>query len=152
AGGAIVFPSYDLGEDFRLPRHLAVVDHTFEETVRQLGDRIDVQPGGWARDREYPDICYVPQDAYFDLRAQTITWTNGGDGNHTIKLLLRHTYVLPSGYKIEMVKPDEGRRWRLRGTTAEGVLCHKPSTVSGGGKSEISKSIADATFIGPNFV
>ncbi len=63
-----------------------------------------------------------------------------------------HTYVLPSGYKVEMVKPEDGRRWRLRGTTAEGVLCHKPCTVSGGGKSEISKSIADATFVGPNFV
>ena len=36
--------------------------------------------------------------------------------------------------------------------TAEGLLCHKPCTVSGGGKSEISKSIADAMFTGPNFV
>lgn len=152
AGGAIVFPSYDLGEDFRLAKHLAIVDHTFEETIKQLGDRIEVQPGGWARDRNYPDICYVPQDAFFDLRAQTITWTDAKAEHHTLKLLPRHTYVLPSGYKVEMCKPDEGRRWRLRGTTAEGVLCHKPCTVSGGGKSEISKSIADATFVGPNFV
>jgi hypothetical protein len=147
AGGAVVFPSYDLGEDFQLSEHLAIVDHTFAETLAQLGDRIEPQPGGWARDRQYPDICYVPQDAEFDLRAQTIVWPG-----HTLKLLPRHTYVLPSGYKVEMVKPDEGRRWRLRGTTAEGILCHKPCTVSGGGKSEISKSIADAMFIGPNFV
>ena len=35
---------------------------------------------------------------------------------------------------------------------AEGLLCHKPCTVSGGGKSEISKSIADAIFTAPNFV
>ena len=42
--------------------------------------------------------------------------------------------------------------WRLRGTTAEGLLCHKPCTVSGGGKSEISKSIADAQFTGPVFI
>ncbi|MDO8542316.1 MAG: hypothetical protein Q7S40_17900 [Opitutaceae bacterium] len=164
AGGAIVFPSYDLGEDFKLSDQLAMVDHTFEETVAQLGDRIDLQPGRWARDRKYPDICYVPRDAYFDLRAQTITWAvrdaagekpsppGATPGRQSVKLMPGHTYVLPSGYKIEMVKPDEGRRWRLRGTTAEGVLCHKPCTVSGGGKSEISKSIADATFIGPNFV
>jgi hypothetical protein len=152
AGGAVVFPSYDLGEDFQLNPHLAIVDHTFDEVVAQLGDRIDPQPGGWARDRRYPDICYVPEDARFDLRAQTISWARAGEGEQTLKLLPRQTYVLPSGYKIEMVKPDEGRRWRLRGTTAEGVLCHKPCTVSGGGKSEISKSIADATFIGPNFV
>ncbi len=153
AGGAVVFPSYDLGEDFQLSKHLAIVDHAFEEVLAQLGDRLVPQPGGWARDRMYPNIGYVPQDAYFDLRAQTIRWQNrDGDGLHTVKLLPDHTYVLPSGYKVEMVKPDEGRRWRLRGTTAEGLLCHKPCTVSGGGKSEISKSIADAMFIGPNFV
>ena len=156
AGGAIVFPSYDLGEDFKLNKHLAIVDHTFDETLAQLGDQVEVQPGRWARDRNYPDICYVPEDAFFDLRAQTITWNvdepTGDSRTHTIRLEPRHTYVLPSGYKIEMCKPDEGRRWRLRGTTAEGVLCHKPCTVSGGGKSEISKSIADATFVGPNIV
>jgi hypothetical protein len=152
AGGAIVFPSYDLGEDFRLSSSFAGVDHTFEEAIAQLGDRAEPQPGRWARDRAYPDILYVPRDAFFDLRAQTIAWTNPDGKPHTIKLLPRQTYVLPSGYKVEMVKPDDGRRWRLRGTTAEGVLCHKPCTVSGGGKSEISKSIADATFTGANFV
>ncbi len=152
AGGAIVFPSYDLGEDFQLSKHLAIVDHTFEEALEQLGSRALPQPGGWALDRNYPDISYVPEQSSFDLRAQTITWSDAINTAHTIKLLPGHTYVLPSGYKIEMVKPDEGRRWRLRGTTAEGVLCHKPCTVSGGGKSEISKSIADAMFTGPNFV
>ncbi|MSU48729.1 MAG: hypothetical protein EXS37_06530 [Opitutus sp.] len=152
AGGAIVFPCYDLGEDFQLSKHLAIVDHTFGEALAQLGDRADPQPGGWARDRRYPDICFVPQDAFFDLRGQTIAWSDAGGARHAIKLVPRHTYVLPSGYKVEMVKPEDGRRWRLRGTTAEGVLCHKPCTVSGGGKSEISKSIADAIFTAPNFV
>lgn len=152
AGGAIVFPSYDLGEDFQLSKHLAIVDHTFAEALAQLGDRVDVQPGGWARDRQYPDICYVPQDAFFALRAQTISWTDAAGQKQKIKLVPRHTYILPSGYKVEMVKPEDGRRWRLRGTTAEGVLCHKPCTVSGGGKSEISKSIADAIFTAPNFI
>ncbi len=163
AGGAIVFPSYDLGEDFQLSKHLHIVDHTFAEALGQLGDRAVLQTGGWARDRHFPDICYVPDGAYFDLRKQRITWPTPAEASlaearnavapeHTIKLLPGQTYVLPSGYKIDMVKPDEGRRWRLRGTTAEGVLCHKPCTVSGGGKSEISKSIADAEFTGPVFI
>jgi len=34
----------------------------------------------------------------------------------------------------------------------EGTFCHKPSTVSGGGKSEISKSIQDSMISGPVFV
>ena len=62
------------------------------------------------------------------------------------------TYLRPSGYKIQMIKPAGGRAWRLVGTVAEGTLCHKPSTVSGGGKSEISKPITDAIIQGPVFV
>ncbi|MSU23650.1 MAG: hypothetical protein EXS32_07490 [Opitutus sp.] len=152
AGGAIVFPSYDLGEDFSLSTYVPVVDHTFAETLALLGDRADPQPGGWARDRAHPDIYYVPHAARFDLRTQSVTWQDEAGAAQKLKLLPGLTYVLPSGYKVEMAKPDEGRRWRLRGTTAEGLLCHKPCTVSGGGKSEISKSIADATFTGPVFV
>ena len=56
---------------------------------------------------------------------------------------------MPSGYKVEMRKPSEGRRWRLVGTNAEGTFCHKPCTVSGGGKSEISKPLTDAMHEGP---
>ena len=152
AGGAIVFPSYDLGEDFQLSSYVPVVNHSFAEALTLLGDRAELQPGGWARDRVYPDILYVPQDARFDLPRQRIAWKAEGGAEQTLQLLPGLSYVLPSGYKIEMVKPDEGRRWRLRGTTAEGLLCHKPCTVSGGGKSEISKSIADAMFTGPVFV
>src|SRR5690606_36584308 len=48
------------------------------------------------------------------------------------------------GYKIEMQKHPGAPSWRLVGTAAEGTFCHKPCTVSGGGKSEISKSIEDA--------
>ena len=152
AGGAIVFPSYDLGDDFQLNRNLPDVQHTFAEARALLADRAEVQPGGWARDKLYPDIHYVPADARFDLRTQRIAWPADGGGEHVLKLLPGITYVLPSGYKVEMTKPDDGHRWRLRGTTAEGLLCHKPCTVSGGGKSEISKSIADAIFTGPVFV
>ena len=50
-----------------------------------------------------------------------------------------------------MEKPSANRAWRLIGTVAEGTLCHKPCTVSGGGKSEISKSISDAILHGPVF-
>ncbi len=152
AGGAIVFPSYDLGEDFTLNPNLPDVTHTFAESLALLGDRAEVQPGGWARDRLHADVYYVPSDARFDLRTQRIAWPDAGGAEQKLKLLPGITYVLPSGYKVEMAKPDETHQWRLRGTTAEGLLCHKPCTVSGGGKSEISKPIADAMFAGPVFV
>ena len=152
AGGAVVFPSYDLGEDFRLNPNLPDVTHTFAEALALLGERAVLQPGGWARDTEFPNIYYVPADARFDLRVQRISWQAADGATATLQLLPGGTYVLPSGYKVEMVKPEADRRWRLRGTTAEGLLCHKPCTVSGGGKSEISKPIADAIFTGPVFV
>jgi len=69
-----------------------------------------------------------------------------------IQLRLEHRSVLPCGYKIHMEKPASGRAWRLVGTMAEGTLCHKPCTVSGGGKSEISQPISDAILPGPIFV
>jgi hypothetical protein len=152
AGGAVVFPSYDLGEDFTLNPNLPDVKHTLDEALGLLGGRALPQPGGWARDALHPSVCYVPATAHFDLRTQQITWPDGRSGHHRLPLLPGSTYVLPSGYKVEMVKAEQDRRWRLRGTTAEGLLCHKPCTVSGGGKSEISKPIADAIFTGPVFV
>ncbi len=102
-------------------------------------------------DKKFPDILYVPENARFDLHAQRVCWTNP-NGEQAIKLLPGQTYVRPSGYKVRMEKPGLNRAWRLVGVAAEGALCHKPCTVSGGGKSEISKSITDAVLTGPVFV
>lgn len=148
AGGALVFPSFDLGEDFQLDPFRRDADHTFSEIAELLGDRIDLKPEGYAIDRFYPDILFIPEDAYLDLTSQSVTWEKDGI-KHSIPLQPKRTYVLPSGYKLEMHKPSSGQRWRLVGTNAEGTFCHKPCTVSGGGKSEISKSLADAMEEGP---
>ena len=51
-----------------------------------------------------------------------------------------------------MEKHPKAPSWRIVGTDAEGTFCHKPCTVSGGGKSEISKAIDDAVIYGPLFV
>jgi hypothetical protein len=115
------------------------------------GEWMDVKPEGFAVDKRFPDIIYVREDVRFDLHAQTLSWVHEGAKHHA-KLLPTRTYVRPSGYKVQMVKPPGGRAWRLVGTVAEGTLCHKPCTVSGGGKSEISKPIGDAIIQGPVFV
>lgn len=146
SGGALVFPSFDLGEDFHLDTYRRDVNHTFAEIVERLGDTIEVMPAGYAVDRLFADIVYVPEDSYFDLTKQAVSW---GNEDGSIALQPNITYVLPSGYKVEMRKPSSGQRWRLIGTNAEGTFCHKPCTVSGGGKSEISKSLADAMEEGP---
>ncbi|MEM9227218.1 MAG: hypothetical protein AAGA45_04550, partial [Verrucomicrobiota bacterium] len=151
AGGAIAYPSYDLGEDFRLSSVIEDKEHSFEDMVSRYGDIMDVLPEGYAIDKRFPDVCYVPMDAFFSLEEQNICWGKD-EGERCIRLQPNFTYVLPSGYRVEMIKPAEGRRWRLIGITAEGAYCHKPCTVSGGGKSEISKSISDAIIHGPAVV
>ena len=151
AGGTLAFTGYDLGEDFQLSRYFPVVNQTFEGVVARYLDAMELQPEGYAVDKKYSNIIYIPEDSHIQLNKQTIEWTKDGQ-LQTIKLLPNNTYVLPSGYKVEMIKPAEGRRWRLVGYTAESRVCHKPSTVSGGGKSEISKSISDAIISGPVFV
>jgi phosphoenolpyruvate carboxykinase (diphosphate) len=42
--------------------------------------------------------------------------------------------------------------WRIIDTSPEGIFCHKPSTVSGGGKSEISKSMQNAIKYGSFYI
>jgi hypothetical protein len=148
AGGALVFRSYDLGEEFSGDAHIMRMGHSFTEMTSLYGQLMDIKPEGYAIDKKYPDIIYVPETSHFDLHKQKVLW-DGGE----IKLQPDKTYVRPSGYKVRMEKPPGANRlWRLVGFVAEGTLCHKPCTVSGGGKSEISKPITDAILTGPVFV
>jgi hypothetical protein len=151
AGGALVFASYDLGEEFSGFLHVRRLDHSYREVISLYGEIMDVKPEGYAIDRNYPNIYYVPENVHFDLQKQRVSWEVNGE-ERSIKMLADVTYVRPSGYKVNMEKPPGGRAWRLVGTVAEATVCHKPCTVSGGGKSEISKSISDAIIQGPTFV
>lgn len=150
SGGAIAFAAYDLGEEFELERLLSRNDNAFSDVVRLLGDDIEVRKEGYAVDREHSDIVFVPADARFNLTDRTISWKTPTT-KESIRILAKHTYILPGGYRIYMKKQTGGQSWHLVGTIAEGVHCHKPCTVSGGGKSEISKSITDAMIQGPVF-
>lgn len=153
AGGALAFQCRNHGEEYgadsRTRRHPET--YSFEKMVEQFGELMDVRPEGYGIDRKYPDLIYVPLDLRMDLNTQTIRWKNA-TGEHTIKLRPGKVYMQPHGYKVEMRKHPAAPSWRLIGTDAEGVFCHKPCTVSGGGKSEISKSIDDAVIYGPVFV
>lgn len=148
AGGALAFRSYNLGEKFYLDERLPTNNVTFAEMLYLFSDLMTLKPDGYAVDKVHESVIYVPEDALFDLVSQTISWkTNGVD--RKLKLLPYKHYIYPTGYKVEMKKRMGSVRWHLVGTVPEGTLCHKPCTVSGGGKSEISKSIQDAMIQGP---
>ena len=152
AGGAIAFPAYVLGQQFFAGRTVLTKPVKFQEAMAWLGDRVDIQPEGFARDRQYPDVLYVPENAEFRVHDASLKWELPGGQWHWLPLRASETYVLPWGTKIRVEKQTDGTAWRLIASRADGVLCHKPCTVSGGGKSEISKSIGSIILRGPIFV
>ena len=151
AGGAIAFPSYILGQDFYADRTVPLKPATFAGAMELLADLVERKPEGYAVDRRYADVFYVSESAEFYVREGYICWKQDGQ-ERRLTLRVGDVYVLPSGYRIRLEKQMSGAAWRLVGTRADGTLIHKPSTVSGGGKSEISKSIASVLLKGPVFV
>ena len=151
AGGALAFPRRNHGEEYGVDSRTITPGYSFDEMIERYGEAMDLQPEGYGIDRNYPDILYVPQKLRMDLNAQTITWMKD-DALQTIRLQPGKTYMQPSGYKVEMKKHPGAPSWRLVGMNPEGTFCHKPCTVSGGGKSEISKSLNDAVIYRPLFV
>lgn len=150
AGGALVFPSWNVGEEFQF-NSSRYNQSTFQDVVASYGSLMDVQVAGYGIDKTYPNLFYIPENARADLRTQTITWSKEGV-EQSIPLLPNQVYMAPSGYHLRMEKHPSAPSWRLIGTAGEGVFCHKPCTVSGGGKSEISKSLIDYMQYGSIFV
>ncbi|OIO69246.1 MAG: hypothetical protein CO186_12855 [Zetaproteobacteria bacterium CG_4_9_14_3_um_filter_49_83] len=151
AGGALAFPRYNLGEVY-IPRASDKLDnHTFADLCQRLGDKIELNSEGYAVDKQYPEIVYLPEDACISLHDLQVSW-QGSTGRKHMKLLASQIFIYPSGFRVHMARHAHSPSWRLIGTLGEGTFCHKPSTVSGGGKSEISKSIAGAVISGATYV
>jgi len=151
SGGAIAYPCHNLGDVFVPDGRIQMDGHNFSQMVKSYSRFIDIKDAGYGIDKQYPDIFYIPEDARIDLLGQSISWMKDGVYSR-LKLLASHTYIYPCGYKVRMEKHPRSPTWRLIGTEAEGTFCHKPCTVSGGGKSEISKSISSSLISGPLYV
>jgi len=151
AGGARVYPSYDQGQEY--DDRFCGDDYRLADVVARDPDRFDPQPAGHALDRLCPEITLVPGGAHFSMRSRTITWTNPDGLTGSIPLAAGRVYVAPNGDQVRLSRLIANpSQWTLVGTVATSTTCHKPSTVSGGGKSEISKAISDAFVVGHVFV
>jgi len=127
--------------------------YKYVDAIALLGDSVEVHPEGYATDKRFPHIHILPEDMEISLQTQEATFTDPKSGEKkTLRVLPDHVYIHPSGYKVRVSKHPSAAKWRLIGTLAEPTFCHKPSTVSGGGKSEISKSLEDAVIHGPIFI
>ncbi|TWT93777.1 hypothetical protein [Stieleria varia] len=150
AGGALAFASYSLGDEFQVNSR-RYNGRTFEDVARDYAAFVDVQPGGYGIDRHDPTVIYIPEKAKATLIDRCVKWMHEGK-EQRIPLKPTNIYIAPSGYKIRLEKHPNAPSWRLVGTVGDGIFCHKPCTVSGGGKSEISKSLGDYMLFGPIFV
>ena len=150
AGGALAFPSWSLGDEFQAnsQRHNG---RTFADVERDYSDFVDVRPEGYGVDRFCDKLIYIPENAKATLYDQKIYWERDGK-QQSISLEPSKVYMAPSGYRLIMEKHPSAPSWRLVGSSGDGIVCHKPCTVSGGGKSEISKSLRDYMLSGPIFV
>ena len=154
AGGAFAFASYSLGDEFRVNSR-RYNGRTFEDVAREYRSFVDVQPDGYGIDKRYPSVIYIPENAFVSLSDRCVRWSRSVGNEESemrISLSPENIYIAPSGYQIRLEKHPAAPSWRLIGTVGEGIFCHKPCTVSGGGKSEISKSLHDYMLYGPIFV
>lgn len=119
-------------------------EYTFKNAIKLLGDRVQVFPEGYAIDIKYPNVVYIPENADLDINNSSVCWEYGKGKHHQLKLSPLKTYVHPGGHKFNLLKHPKQALWRIVHTEAEGIFLHKPCTVSGGGKSEISKSMENA--------
>lgn len=151
AGGALVFPSHNQGLEFTDTS--AGDAYSLREVLERSPERFALQPAGHALDVTQAHIILVPEKSTFSLRTKTVSWTTADGRQSSIRLQAGKTYMGPNGYRVHM-EPLRGnpRLWNLVGTSADVTLCHKPATVSGGGKSEISKAISDAILVGYVYV
>lgn len=151
SGGALVYPAYDEGQEFY--DKYAREDYSLAEVLERDPERFERQPAGHAVDRTDDRIVLVPEHAHYSLRDGAVRWTDDAGAEQSIPLRAETRYVGPHGFSVHMHRLDSDRRqWTLIGTSAVSTNCHKPSTVSGGGKSEISKALTDAIVPGNAYV
>lgn len=153
AGGAIAFQRMNLGDFFSGIQYMRMLkkSYSFEDVKKTLGDIMEIYPENYGVDKRYPNIFYIQEDANMDIYKGKVTWSHEGK-EYNLSLQPGYIFIHPSGHKIHMEKHPSAPSWRLISTFAEGTFCHKPATVSGGGKSEISKSLLNAIIYGSLFV
>lgn len=147
AGGARVYPSYNLGRDFQ--DQYTPADYLLADVVARDPQRFSMTSEGWAKDAEHPEFVLVPGGAHFSMFDQKVTWQTPSGAQQSVVLQSDKIYFTPNGYRVyAKARETDPTQWHLVGVSPISTECHKPATVSGGGKSEISKSLLDAFVFG----
>ena len=86
AGGALAFASYNLGDEFQV-NSVRYNGRTFADVARDYADRVEVAPEGYGIDKYYPNLIYIPEDAFAVSQR-----TNESAGNVTARLVRSRCY------------------------------------------------------------
>ncbi|KAH0570369.1 hypothetical protein SS50377_28350 [Spironucleus salmonicida] len=179
AGGCYTCPAYSWGRSFRSSdsrvglynnaQHVESVSdftakktkeqsertltHTFAEMKELLGGKATYdQQKGYLIDKSFKNVIYLPEYVNIELSDRNVTYKHP-DTNETLtmKISSETVYVLPNGYQMQLQRHPVTKQWMIVGTLPTTKFLYKPSSVSGSGKSELSKSIMDAVTSGPFF-
>lgn len=150
AGGAEVYPAWNLASEWTYQD--CPDDYSVDDVVNREPERFEKQPEGHAIDKTDPNLIIVPGGATYSMRTRDVTW-GSDDHQHAIPLDAGITYMAPDGYRVySKHREADEKQWHLVGISPRSTQCHKPATVSGGGKSEISKSLMDGFVFGNSYV
>jgi len=109
AGGTFAAPAYVLGQEFRGAHHPSLKGVKFEQALAVLGELAEKRPEGYAVDRRFPSVVYVPESAEFHVQGGYVRWPKaGGEGFEQLSLSAEQVYVLPSGYRVWLEKQQGG--------------------------------------------
>lgn len=151
SGGTLVFRRKDIGDEWTYTNSFNEQTYSYDDAIKRCNRFLEKKEGYYI-DKNFNNVVFLPEDAKFCLPKLTISWDRDNK-HHELPLELEHVYILPSGDRIHIERPDiKGGRWKMINTQPDGIFCYKPATVSGGGKSEIAKPIDEFISTGPTLV
>jgi len=111
AGGALAFATYVIGQEFYANRTVSLKQASFAGAMQLLDGMVERRPEGYAVDRRFPDIYYLPEDAEFRVVQGPSVAARWPHREHSPA---RAGGVLPAnGYRVRLDKQQGGAVWRL---------------------------------------
>jgi phosphoenolpyruvate carboxykinase (diphosphate) len=107
AGGALVYASYDLGEEFDTDKHVRSAGIPSRKSCKLAGAAMELQPEGYAIDK-HTRTSFTCRATSLSICESKPSPGRRGRGK-TIKLLAGKIYVRPSGYRCRWKSPRQPR-------------------------------------------
>ncbi len=134
AGGAIAFATYVLGQEFHAGRTVSLKKAKYSDAIGLLGDLAEPRPEGYAKDKRFSDIYYVPEDAVFNVLDGTITWRQAR--SRRAPHAAQRCHVLPA-VRISHPSGEANRRNGLATGRRAAARNAVPQAVHGVGRRQI---------------